>query len=101
MKERGSITNYTLRLVDYSTPDSKGKKYASQFPVVYECTDKKLMQDFMRAFYPHAKLLPVMGEETRKFFSDKNADGFPRRPFLYLIITPLYCHSYIEDYSID
>jgi hypothetical protein len=99
--KKGSVTNYTLRLVDFNSPESEGKIYGSQFPVIFETQKKKLLEDYMRAFFPHHKLLPVGSPELQEFFSHKKPNGFPSKRFLDLRITPLNSLTYIENFSVD
>ena len=93
MTEKGTLTNYVLWLIDYSSRE----KYSP----VYKGIDRKLMFDFVRTFYPNAVELPVGSDELKEFYNEKNADGYPNRPYLILITRPTDSQSYTTTYAVN
>jgi len=91
--KKRSLTKYVLWLIDYNTRE----KYSP----VYNGIDKSLLFDFMRTFYPNAVELPVGSDELKEFKKEKNADGYPNRPHLILITTPIGCQSNTITYAVD
>lgn len=60
--------------------------------ILFQTIDNDKMNEYIRDNYPNAIELKNCSEVRRNF-------DFVNTPYLHLVITPLYKHSYIYTYS--